>query len=207
MKLRRLLCGFLVGAVTILLSSQVVSLAGDPSKLSDPELLEAMKKAARAGDYHENLKTIRGDYQQTFKWWRSAGTEPHESTSRSSTDRILNGRFLTQKARGTWLESGFEGLATIGYDNGTQEYVLTWMDTLSTRMLVSRGTCNDAGNVLTLRGEYFDPIAENTRKVKIILEILNRKGETLLEVYDVTSGDPGFKFLEVNSTRRGRNAA
>ena len=207
MKLRRLLCGSVLGAVTIFLSSQVVSLAGNPSELSDTDLLEALKKAARTGEDHKNLKTIRADYEQTFKWWRSADAEPHESKSRSSTDRILEGRFVTQKVRGTWLDYGFEGLATMGYDNGTREYVLTWMDTLSTRIMLSRGTRNDAGDVFTLHGEYYDPIAGEARKVKIILKILNKKGETLLEVYDVTLSDPGFKFLEVNSTRRVRKAA
>ena len=207
MKLRRLLRGIVLGVVTILLSSQVVLLAGDPSQLSDADLLEALKKGARAGEYHKKLKTIRADYEQTFKWWRSADAEPHASTSRSTTDRILEGRFVTQNVRGTWLGSGFEGLATMGYDNGTQEYVMTWMDTLSTRIMLSRGTCNDAGDVFTLRGEYYDPIAGAVRKVKIILKILNTKGETLLEMYDITSSDSGFKFLEVNSTRRVRRAA
>ena len=207
MKLRTLFCGFVLGAVTILLSSQVVSLAADPSELSDADLVEALKKAARIGDYHKNLKTIRADYQQTFKWWRSADAEPHESKSRSNTEWILDSRFITQEVRGTWLGFGFEGLATLGYDNGKQEYVMTWMDTLSTRIMLSRGTCNDAGNVITLFGEYYDPIARNTRKVKTVLKILNKKGETLLEMYDVTASDDGFKFLEVNSIRRVRKAA
>ena len=207
MKLRTLFCGFVLGAVTVLLSSQVVSFAADPSELSDADLLEALKQAARTGKYHQNLKTIRADYQQTFKWWRSADAEPHESKSRSRTERILEGRFLTQKVRGTWLGFGFEGVATLGYDNAKQEYVMTWMDTLSTQIMFSRGTCNDAGKVITLHGEYYDPITEKNRKVKTVLKILNKKGETLLEMYDVTSSDDGYKFLEVNSIRRVSKAA
>ena len=54
---------------------------------------------------------------------------------------------------------------------------------------------------------YAEPLAGKLRKIKITFVILNKKGETLLTVYDVTSPEQEFKFLEVNSTRRIITAA
>ena len=201
MKTRTLLYGFVVAAAMVLLVGQVASVALDRSGMSDQELLEAMKDYAKVGKTHRALTRIKPRNQQTIKWWPSPGAQPRESESRSDSQWILGGRFLTQTIKGDWLGIKFEIYAVLGYDNATEEYQLVWMSDQGTHMAFTHGKADSSGDTITLRGELYDPIDEKTRKVRIVFQILNKKGDTLLTVYDESSPDREFKFLEVNSTR------
>ena len=201
MKARTLLYGFVVAAAMVLLVGQVASVALDRSGMSDQELLEAVKGYSKVGKMHRALTKIKPRNQQIIKWWPSPGAQPRESESRSDSQWILGSRFLTQTIRGDWLGIKFETYAILGYDNATQEYQLVWMSDQGTHMAFSHGKADSTGQTLTFHGEIYDPIDEKTKNVKIVFQILNKKGDTLFTVYDVSSPDREFKFLEVESTR------
>ena len=201
MKARTLLYGFVFGATTVLLAGQVTSLGSGGSGISDEDLREAMKQYANVGKGHRNLKNVKPRNAQKIKWWSAADSAPRESESRSEGDWILDSRFLTQTIKGDWLGISFEAYAILGYDNATEEYQLVWMTDRSTRMVFSHGKCDSSGQVITLHGEYYDPIAEKTRQIKTVLKILDKKGNMLFTLFDVTLPDEEFKVLEVESTK------
>lgn len=205
MKLRTLLFGFVLGGATVLMSGQVFSDGEDG--LSEGEMLEAVKKSAVIGPYHRNLKSIKQSYEQAIKWWPSPDAKPHESTGRSETKWILGKRFLTQKVDGKWLGPSFKGFGILGYDNASKQYEMAWMDSLSTHILICKGTCDDSGKIITMHGDYLDPITGQPKKIRTVLQILNRKGESLLEMFDETSPSREFKFLEIKSKRFVATAA
>lgn len=179
----------------------------DPPKLSDADLKNALKQAASLGKGHSRLKTIRKQYTQEIKYWRSADAAPLESKGKSETKRILIQRFLTQTIDAHWMEQAFEGLAMVGFDNPTGEYILTWQSSLHTDIFIARGKAPEKGKEITFFGDYRDPVSGDTQKLKVVLKILNKKGETLITAFDVTSPENEFKFLEVQSKRLLRAAA
>ncbi|MBU0716653.1 MAG: DUF1579 domain-containing protein [Planctomycetes bacterium] len=205
MKLRRTLCGFVVGGITALLASQVYS--GGAGNLSDDQLLEALTNSAMVGKGQSNLKRFKGDYEQKVKWWAAPDTEAREFKSRSATAWELDGRVMTQVVKGQWLGVDFEGLGQISYNRITDEYVLVWMDTMHPEVSVSRGTFDQSNDTLTFEGGLFDPIESKVRKIRIVIGIVGKSGEAHVEVYDVTAPETEFKFLELESTRLVRRGA
>lgn len=213
MKLRRLATLGVLLAVSVHFVGSVFSQEPETpapenaSKLSDTALRIALKEAAALGTGHRKLKTIKKQYELKIKYWRRAGAEPLESKGRSDTDRILGARFMTQTIDARWNDQTFEGFAIVGYDNPTDEYVLSWQSTLHTDIFVARGKSASKGKVITFFGDYRDPISGKISKIKVTMKVVNKKGETLITVYDVTSSESGFKFLEIKSKRLIRAAA
>lgn len=177
------------------------------AKLSDTALGIKLKEAAALGRGHRKFKTVKKQYTQQIKYWRSADATALESKGRSDSGRILGQRFLTQSINARWMEKSFEGFAVLGYDNPTDEFVLTWKSTLHTDIFIARGKNVGKGKEITLLGDYRDPISGETQKIKIIFKLINKKGETLITAFDVTNPDNEYKFLEVKSKRFIRAAA
>ena len=200
MKLRTLLCAFVCGAVVMLFASRVVS--QNDAGLSDDELRRAVEQAASLSKYHKNLKSIRGKYEQTIQWWAAPGAEPKESTCLADTEWILGGRFMMQTFEGKWLDKSFEAIGILGYDKGAGQYNSVWMDTLGTKMLLSKGTLDDSGKAITMHGEYVDPVSGQTVKTRMIMQMPDRKGETSFEMYRTTSDGTEYKFLDLISKRK-----
>ena len=143
MKLHKLLGAFASGAVTMLFTAQVVSMTD--SGVDDQALREAFKLATRRTEFDKKIKLYRGSYDHNFKWWKSPGTAPHESMLRGGTEWVLDSRFMIQRMKGKWLDRSFEAMVILGYDHTSEQYSSLWMDTLGTRMLLSKGTLDESG--------------------------------------------------------------
>ena len=162
MKTRTALYGLGFGAATVLLAGQVASLGFGGSGMSDEDLLEAMNQYASVGKGHSIFKRVKPRNAQTIKWWSAPGAKPSESEAKSEGKWTIGSRFLSQTIKGNWLGTSFEIHAFFGYDNAAEEYQMVWMTDRSTRMVFSHGKCDSTGQIITLHGEYFDPIAEKT---------------------------------------------
>ena len=190
-----------------ILASHSATKAEQTSKLSDYELIEALKKYSPVGKAHRALKRFKGEYEQIVKWWSAPGADPKEDRCTSATGWVLDGRFLTHTVKGQWLGIDFEGLATIGYDYGAESYVLTWIDSFHSRIMTSTGTFDKSSDTFTFQGTFFDAIDGKNRTVKTVLTIVGKKGAAHIELFDVTSPGKPFKFLEIDSKRRVRYGA
>lgn len=55
------------------------------------------------------------------------------------------------------MGSPFTGIGVTGYDNHTKKYVSTWMDSMSTTILVFEGTASTDGKTITQESHYDTP--------------------------------------------------
>jgi len=197
---RHVLLGGLIGAVlfTVFIGPTAALAVSSPS---DNEIREAVQAAARLTDHHRSLKSVRGMYKQTIKWWRGPDTEPVEATSSSSSDWLMDMRFLRQELEGRWLEMPFRATLILGYDSAAEEYRVCWIDTLSTRMLVLNGKIDEGGNTVTFHGEYTDPTSKQMVKLRGKMQMPDRRGEATIEMYRTAPDGSEYKFLEASSER------
>ena len=75
---------------------------------------------------------------------------------------ILGNRYLEEQYAGSFMGQPFTGLGFQGYDNVAKRYVGTWMDTMSTGMMMSTGTMN--GKVIKSTGSMADPLTGKSSK-------------------------------------------
>lgn len=207
MKRTMVLGGSLALAGLVILAGQSVVQAGPKSKLGDNEIMEALKKYNQVSKAHKVLKKFRGEYEQVAKWHNTPGKKPKEDRCTSSTAWLLDGRFMTQTVTGKWLGINYEGLLTIGYDYGTEKYVMTWIDSFHTRVVESRGTFDKDTDTFTFEGTFFDAVADKDRTVKTVMKLVDKRGGCHIELFDVTDPNEPFMFFEIDSKRRIRHGA
>ncbi|MFQ5591910.1 MAG: DUF1579 family protein [Phycisphaerae bacterium] len=200
MRLPTLLCAFACGAGTMLFTTGVASMAD--SGASDAELREAVKQAARPGKFHKKIKHIRGQYVHEIKWWSAPNATPKESDGRGDTEWALGGRFMVQNIEAKWLDTSFEAMLILGYDNTRQEYTSVWMDSLGTDMLISKGKIGESGETITSLGEYIDVTTGETVKVRSVFLLPARNRDMKLEMFRPDANGQEYKFMEVVTKRR-----
>jgi hypothetical protein len=178
-----------------------------PAGAQQPEMtpeqkaeMEAYMKAGTPGAPHEAMAATAGTYQVKTKSWDAPGAPAREEAGTATRSMVLDGRVLVEEFKGSMMGMPFTGHGMRGYDNVTGKYWSTWMDSMSTGMMVSEGTC-DAKNACTFTGSWNDPI----KKGPVTSRMTSRWTSPTTEVFEMYGpGRDGkeFKMVELTYTRR-----
>ena len=194
-----------IGMIGMLLATAVTVSLAAPTPIQDKtkhgagaaldEMAQAMMKAAAVGPQHEKLKALTGRWNVQGKYRMGPDAPWQEQKSTCTGELIIGGRFLEQHYQGEPMmgsNTPFEGIAIIGYDNGEQKYVSSWMDSMSTMMLTSQGTSDDGGKTITLRsGEFTCPMNGQRLTMKTVFQI---EGNDRFVIRGYTPGPDGKEF-------------
>jgi hypothetical protein len=150
-------------------------------------MMEAYQRAATPGVQHASLAKMAGDFTLTVKSYMEPGAEPEVSTGTASRRMILGGRYLEETVHAMMMGQHFEGRGISGYDNVSGEWWGTWIDTMSTGVMVSRGEWDDAGGVGSFTGEYNDAVTGKVQTSRMTSRRLPN-GDEVMEMYMPTPG-------------------
>lgn len=186
-------------AVCLVAVLAVAAFAGDEKKAAqqgqpDPAAMQAMMTAMTPGEHHEHMKKLAGNHTYTMKMWMDPSTPPTESTGKRTSEFLLGGRFLEEKYSGTFMGMPFEGIGTLGYDNVKKQYVGTWIDNMSTGIMISHGTC-DKGS-WTMTGESSDPMTGKTWTSRSVVKIVD-DNTFVMEMYAPGPDGKEYKMMEM----------
>ena len=120
--------------------------------------MAAMEAAGKPGPQHEHLAKMAGDWTSDSTLWMP-GAPPTQSNGTMHAEMMMGGRYLHETWKGDMMGMPFEGHATEGYDNVAKQWFGTWMDNMSTGMMTSTGSCNEAMDSCTFNGEAWDPMS------------------------------------------------
>jgi hypothetical protein len=169
----------------------------------EKQMMEMMMKYGTPGKNHELLKKFVGDWTADMKMWSQPGAEPMTSTGTMKNELILDGRYIKCKFESTMMGMKFSGLEIIGYDLFKNKYVTFWIDSMSTAFLVTTGTLDASGKVLTDTGEYPDPMTEGKtmQRVKNVTTFIE-DGKYKFEMFMVMPDGKEVKSMEYTATRK-----
>ncbi|MBI4584747.1 MAG: DUF1579 domain-containing protein [Planctomycetes bacterium] len=174
--------------------------AAEPVK--DPEaLMKFWAQHAAPGEHHKHLDPLVGSWDTEVKWWTSPAAEPQVSRGKAEVKWILGGRFLEEEVQGGTPEQPFQGLGLQGYDNFLKKHQSFWIDSMSTSLMISSGTCDGAGKVFTLSGTYLDPAAGKEKASRGVLSITSGDSH-VYEMYESGPDGEEYRSLQVMYTRR-----
>jgi hypothetical protein len=188
-------------AVCLVLSSFTVLAQQKAPEMSPEEkaAMESMMKAATPGAEHKMLAESAGTWDATVKMWNAPGMEPTTSTGVATNTMVLGGRYLKEDFNGNFMGMPFTGMGFTAYDNVTKQYYGTWMDTFSTGMMTSTGTC--AGANCTFTSSMPDPMSgkmvQGTTKVNFL-----SKDKHVMEMWGAGPDGKQFKMMEITYTRK-----
>ncbi|MEA2326038.1 MAG: hypothetical protein QOE68_997 [Thermoanaerobaculia bacterium] len=194
----RILAATLVAEFTAALS-----IADDPKPKAGPSQaeMEAMMKAATPGDAHKKLGAMAGTFNAEVKMWMQPGAPPVGGGGVAENSWALDGRWLEQHFTGNFMGMPFTGVGFTGYDNIKKKYVGTWMDTMTTAMMVSSGTANADGKSYTFTSTMDDPMTGKSSPVKETVTIVDDDHHTL-EMWSPGPDGKMFKTMEIAYTRK-----
>jgi len=189
-------------AVAIALLAAGTAVAKDPVAVSPDQqaYMEACQKAATPGPQHAILAKMAGEYTLTVKSYMEPGAEPEVSTASSTRKLILGGRYLEEAVRGTVMGQPFEGRGLTGYDNVTGQWWATWIDSMSTGVMTTRGSWDDAAGVGTFTGDYNDPMTGQAQTSRTVTRRLPN-GDEVMEMYMSTPAGE-VKAMEILYQRK-----
>jgi hypothetical protein len=192
-------------AATVLVAFTATLAFADDPKAKDPARekaeMEAMMKAATPGDAHKKLGSMAGTFNADVKMWMQPGAPPAGGAGVAENTWALDGRWLQQNFTGTFMGMPFTGVGYTGYDNIKKKYVGSWMDSMSTAMMVSSGTADADGKSFTFTSTMDDPMTGKSTPVKEKITVVDDDHHTL-EMWGAGPDGKMFKMMEIAYTRK-----
>jgi hypothetical protein len=192
-------------AATVLVAvTATLAFADDPKPKSAAQQqaeMDAMMKAATPGDAHKKLSPMAGSWTADVKMWMAPGAPPAAGSGAAENSWALDGRWLEQRFTGNFMGMPFTGVGYTGYDNIKKKYVGTWMDTMTTSMMISDGKADADGKSITFSSTMDDPMTGKTSPVKEKVTVVDADHHTL-EMWGAGPDGKMFKMMEINYTRK-----
>ncbi|MGH7572845.1 MAG: DUF1579 domain-containing protein, partial [Gemmatimonadota bacterium] len=128
--------------------------------------------------------------------------QPEESTGTLSAEMTMDGRYLVENWDGTAMGQPFKGRGTTGYDNFNEEYISTWIDNMSTGIMVSTGQYDPEQDALVTTGTFDDIMTgEKDKTMRGVQKILD-DNTIHFEMYMPGPDGEEFKAMEVHAVRQ-----
>jgi len=193
MKVRELtfaLCaGLLVAGAA---AAQDAKPADKPMSAEQKAMMEAWAKFATPGEGHKALAGMVGTWDAEVTSWMEPGQPPTKSKGTSENRMVLGGRWVESKFTSEMMGQPFEGLGYTGYDNYKKKYVGTWQDNMSTAVMLSEGTFDAAGKVMTQTSTMDDVMTGKKAAIKMTTTIVSPDHH----VFEMWGPDPSGKIVK-----------
>jgi hypothetical protein len=169
-------------------------------KMDMQAMMEVYAKLATPGAPHKLLASMVGSWNAKIKTWTEPNKPPMESEGTSGQKMLLGGRFLQQEFTGDMMGNPFTGIGVTGYDNHTKKYASTWMDSMSTAILVFEGTASADGKTITQEGHYDTPI-KGPLKWRSVTKLVDDNTWSF-EMYETDKSGKEKKMMEITYIRK-----
>ena len=169
-------------------------------KEADPAaMMAAYEKAAEPAEQHKLLQKQVGKWNLSLKSWPAPGAPAMESTGTAETKSLLGERYVQTQVTSDMMGKPFTGIGTTGYDKAKKKFVGTWIDSMSTGMMLSEGTADAAGKVFTTQAVATDPLSGKQTKMRIVSKW--ESDDKIVEEFYEKKGGKDVKTMEITYTR------
>ena len=167
----------------------------------DPAAMAAMEAAGKPGPQHQHLAKMAGDWTYDISLWMAPGAPPMKSNGTMHGEMMMDGRYLQEVWKGDMMGMAFEGHSTEGYDNVAKHWFGTWIDNMSTGMMTSTGSCNEAMDSCTYNAEMYDPMSGQKTSSRTVITWLDAN---TFKNQAYTAGPDGkeFQTMEIVAKRK-----
>ena len=173
-------------------------------------MMAQMMELGKPGENHKLLADLAGTWTYTLKWWAdpTPGAKPDESKGTATRKSMFGGRYFTLDVTGKMEMPGpdgkkkpmeFKGMSIEGYDNIKKKFVSSWIDSMSTMMMVSEGTYDPATKTFTYNAECEMTPGMQT-KVREVIKIVDKDHHNFVMYEDRGQGEA--KTMEIQYTRK-----
>jgi len=166
------------------------------------EDMQACMMAGMPGEMQQMLVDGAGVWKGTCKMWMAPDTEAMENECTTVVTPILDGRYVTVEMTGEMPGMGpFKGMGINAFDNVSQKFQGTWIDSFSTQIMFGTGEINSARDTITWDFTYNCPIKKAPVKMREIQRNTGKDSMSLeMHTTDPKSGKE-YKMMEISMKR------
>ncbi|MBX3693591.1 MAG: DUF1579 domain-containing protein [Steroidobacteraceae bacterium] len=162
--------------------------------------MEAYAKAGAPGAPHLAMAATAGDYDLKVRSWYQPDGPAMEDAGTATRQMILDGRVLLETLNSSMMGVPFTGQSMTGYDNVTGEYWGTWLDSMSTGLMVSHGSC-DATGACSFAGSWNDPVTKGPVSARMTSRWTSPTTQ-LFEMFGPGKDGREMKMVEILYTKK-----
>lgn len=149
------------------------------------------------GPEHKKLKELEGTWDCVMRMG------PEESKAVATYKMDLGGLWLISDFQGEFGGMKFSGKGLDGYDPARKKYVGVWVDSMITSPLVTEGTYDKDGKVLTMTGEGPGP---DGKPMKMRMTTEHKDKDTMLfTMYGPGPDDKEAAMFSITYKRRAKS--
>jgi hypothetical protein len=151
---------------------------------------------------HELLKNDVGTWDATIKgWMQGPESEPTVSHGVERARMMTGGLWLLTEFEGKFGEMDFQGAGSAGYDTQKKKYVGTWVDSMSTSVMLMEGDYDASTKTTTMYSKGTDQ-AGAPYEAKMVS--VHKDKNTRVFTMSMKMGGRGdfVKMMEITYTRR-----
>ena len=164
--------------------------------------MKACMAAGTPGKMQELLVNEQGEWQGTSTMWMAPGAPEMSAPVTTTITPMMNGRYTKVEYNSEMPGMGpFSGFGVFGFDNVSQQFVCTMVDSQSTGMVRGTGELSDDGKQIAWKFTYNCPI---TKKPAVMRQTESVGGKTKkLEMWgaDPKSGKE-FQMMRIEMTKK-----
>ena len=142
-----------------------------PMSAEQKAMMDAWAKFATPGEAHKSQACMVGTWEAEVTSWMEPGAPPVKSKGTSENRMVLGGRWVESRFTSEMMGQPFEGIGYTGYDNHKKKYIGTWTDNMSTAVMLSEGTMDAAGKVMTSTSTMDDFMTGKPQTIKMTTTI------------------------------------
>ena len=164
-------------------------------------MMDAWMKFATPGDAHKLLDHMTGTFDAKVTLWPAPGVPPQLSTATSEAHWVLGNRYVMESVSGTFMGMPFSGIGYTGYDNAKKEYFNTWMDSMGTGVMTSKGATADNGKTFSFKTSTTDPMTGKDVPGESKMTVVDADHHTM-EMWGPAPDGKMFKMMQIDYTRK-----
>jgi Protein of unknown function (DUF1579) len=153
---------------------------------------------------HERLAKDVGTWDATIKSWMQ-GPESESSVSEGVevVKLMPGGLWIQTEFDGKFGDQGFHGAGHTGYDTKKGKYVGTWVDTMSTEIMVTEGDFDAASQTLTSHAKGTGP---SGKPYEAKLSTKYQEDDTRVFTMSMKSDETKGEYVKIMEIRYKRRA-
>ncbi|MFI5456465.1 MAG: DUF1579 domain-containing protein [Isosphaerales bacterium] len=154
--------------------------------------------------HHKLLAKDAGTWDASVKTW-TGGPDSEPMVSKGvETNSMIGGLWLVTEFKGEFGGQTFEGRGQTGYDTNKKKYVGTWVDTMTTEIMVSEGDHDEKTQTTTMTSKGKD----HAGKPYESKQVSEHKGDDTrvftMFMKSADTKDEFVKAMEITYTRRSK---
>lgn len=153
------------------------------------------------GEPHKMLAMESGTWHEEMTMWMEPSAEPMKNTMTAESKMIYGDRYQETIHKGDFMGMPFEGKSILAYNNASQEYTSTWIDNMSTGIMIMSGKYDEATKTINFSGTTVDPVTKKEKAVREIYTIVDENTRKM-EMFDVDYSGKEYKSMEIIMTRK-----